>query len=237
MSTHAALPSVRQRIILALLFCLGFALLLLALHWIGLFDLIRSAKQDKEGFLEGFRGTGSAGVLAFLGLLAIRPLTFVPGVYLAPVAALLFGPWFGALYKVLGETLGACVAFGVARFGLARAVRRTPDPDSRRILDRLGRTLERRSFRTVLALRFNLLIPYDGLNYGLGLTRVRFWPYALGTLLGIVPGTFAYVALAGKAIEGDWIMTAVLIAGIAVMILLAIPLAKDLVRDEGTGGS
>ena len=37
--------------------------------------------------------------------------------------------------------------------------------------------------------------PFDMQNYGLGFSQVRFGPFALGTFLGIIPGSFAFVYL------------------------------------------
>lgn len=216
----------------ALLFAVFFAAMLGTLHLSGVVAYLTQAHSDTDGFVQRFRDFGAYGVLIFLGLLAIRPLVFIPGVWLAPVAALLFGTWMGALYKVLGETLAACVAFGVTRFGLAERLGIRTNPQSRSLIARLDRALERKSFLTVLGLRLNLAIPYDVLNYGLGITRVRIVGYVLGTLIGIVPGTFVYVAMSSSALQGDWIKTALWIGGVLLMILLTIPLARQLLRES-----
>ncbi len=46
---------------------------------------------------------------------------------------------------------------------------------------------------TVFVLRLIPLFPFNGLNFGLGLTRINTGVYVIGTFLGIIPGTFAYV--------------------------------------------
>ena len=50
-------------------------------------------------------------------------------------------------------------------------------------------------FVTVLMIRLIPNVPFDMQNYGLGFSRVRFGPYALATLLGVIPGSFAFVYL------------------------------------------
>jgi uncharacterized membrane protein YdjX (TVP38/TMEM64 family) len=95
---------------------------------------------------------------------------------------------------------------------------------------RIGDVVHRRGFLTVLALRLNLLLPFDGINYGLGLTPIRLPSYVLGTLVGIIPGTLAYVALSGVALGGDWRLALVIVGGILAMLLLSIPLAKAIAR-------
>jgi len=226
----------RGRILGTLLTTVLLVAVLMLLRSLGVFELLEQAKDDQEGFVATFRSWGAYGVLAFLGILAIRPLTLIPGIYLAPVAALLFGPFVGGLIKVLGESIAACIAFLVTRRGLRAFFTRSEAKEGKGFWHRVGRMVERRGFLIVLALRLNLLLPYDALNYGLGLSPVRFWPYLFGTVLGILPGTLAYVALSGVAMEGNWILTALLIAGIVAMLALSIPLARDLFQETADEG-
>lgn len=47
----------------------------------------------------------------------------------------------------------------------------------------------------MVVVRLVPVVPFTAINYTAGLTGIRFWHYTLGTALGIVPGTVAYVAL------------------------------------------
>ncbi len=200
---------------------------LLALHATGVSELLASRLRLQRSFA----GLGPWAAPAFVLLLALRPFTLVPGVWLAPVAALLFGPILGTALKAAGETLGAGLVFAAARHGLAPLLaRRRRDPDARGLARRLGALLRERGFTTVLALRLNLLLPYDPLNLALGLSPVRPIPFLLGTLAGILPGTFCYVALSEAALAGTWTGMLVYGGGIALMLLASIPLLRVLRR-------
>ena len=48
------------------------------------------------------------------------------------------------------------------------------------------------------------VLPFTAINYGAGLTAVRRRDYALGTAVGIIPGTVAYVALGAYGLEFGW---------------------------------
>lgn len=189
---------------------------------------------DKEALRAWVASQGALAPLVYVGFLMFRPFTFVPSSLFAPVAWALFGVTQGALLKVAGESCGASLAFLASRYGLRDFLERTlgkrrADRSAEESIGgRLGKMIETRGLRTVLALRFNLLIPFDALNYGLGLTRVRFSSYALGTVIGILPGTFLYVALAGSALEGKGWNLAFVLSAIAIMVWLSIPLARDL---------
>jgi uncharacterized membrane protein YdjX (TVP38/TMEM64 family) len=49
-------------------------------------------------------------------------------------------------------------------------------------------------FRVVTLLRLSPLLPFSIGNYLYGLTSVKLLPYILGSWLGMLPGTWAYVS-------------------------------------------
>lgn len=64
--------------------------------------------------------------------------------------------------------------------------------------------LARRGLLAVLGVRLVPVVPFTAINYVAGLTAVRRRDYALGTALGIIPGTVAYVALGAFGLELGW---------------------------------
>jgi uncharacterized membrane protein YdjX (TVP38/TMEM64 family) len=67
--------------------------------------------------------------------------------------------------------------------------------------------IERNGFATVLYLRL-VYFPFTPMNFGMGLTKVRFRDYFFGTGLGIIVGTFIFTFFIGTLkevwISGDW---------------------------------
>lgn len=164
-----------------------------------------------------------AAPLIFLAVQIVASLLFIPRALLAAVAALLFGVWWGLFWAVLGALLGAIVGFAVARYINSGWL----DLES---LPRLGPWLlkaERGGWRAVAALRLIPVFPHSLANYALGLTRIGFWPYAIGSLLGQLPMTIAYVdltAAGGRLASGrvDWVVP-VVIGAVALAISFALP--------------
>ena len=70
------------------------------------------------------------------------------------------------------------------------------------------------------------LFPFNLLNYGFGLTRVRFWTYVFWSWLCMLPGIVVYVAGTDAVIQFvmggqvPWIVLAVLGGGIVVLAVL-----------------
>lgn len=137
------------------------------------------------------REAGVAAPIAFVLIYAALTVALVPGSVSSVAAGALFGAAWGTLLTVLGATLGAMVAFMVARrMGRARLLAR-----SGRRFDSLDDWVERHGFLAVLYVRLVPLFPFSAVNYAFGVTAVRRREYLTATVLGIIPGTFALVAL------------------------------------------
>ena len=79
------------------------------------------------------------------------------------------GPYWGPFLSVTGATIGATVAFLIARYVAADWV-------AQRLGERLARLVEgveAEGWRFIAFVRLVPLIPFNALNYALGLTRIR----------------------------------------------------------------
>ncbi len=136
--------------------------------------------------------------VAYIGTYAAGVCLFIPGTLLATVGAAIFGPYYGFLYVWVGAMLGASLAFFIGRY-LGR------DFAASLVCDKLGKydeAIERNGFATVLYLRL-VYFPFTPMNFGMGLTRVRFLDYFSGTALGIIVGTFIFTFFVGT-IKDVW---------------------------------
>jgi uncharacterized membrane protein YdjX (TVP38/TMEM64 family) len=141
--------------------------------------------------------------LVFILIYAAGVCLFLPGTLLTGLGAAIFGPYRGFFYVWLGAMAGASLAFWIGRT-LGR------DFAASLIGDRLKKyddAIERNGFATVLYLRL-VYFPFTPMNFGMGLTKVRFWDYFFGTALGIIVGTFIFTFFIGTLKEvwasGNW---------------------------------
>ena len=140
---------------------------------------------------------GLAGGVGFALLYAAITLTPAPKNVLSVAAGLAFGFGWALAAVYAGALLGAAAAFALGR-GLGRdAVERFTGARVARLDD----LLRRRGLLAVIGVRLIPVLPFTAINYGAGLTAVRRRDYALGTAVGIIPGTVAYVALGAYGLE------------------------------------
>jgi uncharacterized membrane protein YdjX (TVP38/TMEM64 family) len=124
-----------------------------------------------------------------IGYALLVPL-FVPGSVLTLAAGALFGIAGGTVVAFLGATAGACLAFVIARYFARGAVERMVARDPR--FAAVDRAIGRGGFRIAFLLRLSPVFPFVALNYGLGLSSIRFLDY-LAASIGMLPGTLLYV--------------------------------------------
>jgi uncharacterized membrane protein YdjX (TVP38/TMEM64 family) len=128
---------------------------------------------------------------------------FVPGTLLTGLGAAIFGPYWGFLWVWFGAMLGSAAAFFIGRT-LGREFAASLIGDK---LKKYDDGIERNGFATVLYLRL-VYFPFTPMNFGMGLTKVRFWDYIAGTGLGIIVGTFIFTFFIGTLKDvwasGNW---------------------------------
>jgi uncharacterized membrane protein YdjX (TVP38/TMEM64 family) len=141
--------------------------------------------------------------LIFMLVYGVGVCLFVPGTLLTALGAAIFGAYWGFLYVWIGAMVGASAAFWIGRT-LGREFAASLIGDR---LIKYDDTIERNGFATVLYLRL-VYFPFILMNYGMGLTKVRFWDYFFGTGLGIIVGTFIFTFFVGTLKEvwasGEW---------------------------------
>ncbi len=148
----------------------------------------------------------------------------VPGTVLVVVGGAVYGLWWGALCSVIGATMGAVVAFWIARYWFHGWFQRRFAHSE--LLAKLNKTLCKDGLSCILLIRFSPISPFNVVNFALGLTPVSAKSYALGTLIGIIPGTLAYTWLGVTGAEaigsGNWIPLLLCLS--LLMLLSAMPL-------------
>jgi uncharacterized membrane protein YdjX (TVP38/TMEM64 family) len=173
--------------------------------------------------ISGALAAHPAAPLVFLALHLAASLLFIPRTILAMAAGLVFGIGWGLLWATAGSVLGAVAGFLVARYVNAGLI----DPESMPRVGPVLRRAEAGGWRAVAALRLIPMLPHSIANYALGLTRLPLGAYALGSLLGQLPMTIAYVdlgAAGGKLWTGSagWLAPTV-VGGAALLVSLVLP--------------
>ncbi|TVP78731.1 MAG: TVP38/TMEM64 family protein [Gemmatimonadales bacterium] len=213
---------------------------------VGLIVLGRFAGQYIEAFALWVDGLGALAPIVFIAGYAVATVAFIPGSILTLAAGAVFGITQGVLYVFAGAVLGSTAAFLVGRHLARDRIRAKVSEDPR--FSAIDRAIGREGLKIVTLLRLTPVMPYNLLNYALGLTDVRLRDYVIGAL-GMLPGTLLYVysgrvagdiatAAAGEAVERGWGYWVVLVLGllatVAVTVLVTRIARRALAREAST---
>jgi uncharacterized membrane protein YdjX (TVP38/TMEM64 family) len=157
-------------------------------------------RAEKLGLLLATAGFWAP--VAYVVIYAAGVCLFIPGTPLTVLGAAIFG-YSGFFYVWVGAVIGSSVAFFIGRY-LGRDFAASLIGDK---LKKYDDAVGRNGFATVLYLRL-VYFPFTAMNFGMGLTKVRFADYFAGTALGIIPGVFIFIFFVGTVKEvwasGRW---------------------------------
>jgi uncharacterized membrane protein YdjX (TVP38/TMEM64 family) len=205
---------------------------------VGLVVLVRVAGGEIPRFSAWVQAQGAWAPVAYIAGYVVATVVFVPGALPTMAAGIVFGLLPGTLYAFAGEVLG-----GVVSFALARSVAR-PWLEARlaraQRFKALDRAVAKKGRRIVFMLRLSPAIPFNVLNYALGLTTIRFVDYLVASI-GMLPGAFLYVyygkmigdvaaLAAGAEVPRDAVYWTATVLGLTATAVVSVMLARIATR-------
>ena len=157
---------------------IGFAL--------GVYFTRKGIHLTPESFKTFVLSLGILGPIIYIGIFVIRPLFLIPSIALFIGGGLAFGPVLGPSYASFGAALGGTVGFWFSRkMGHDYVVKKL-----KLGVDLIDNT--QFSFAVVFLLSLLPIMPVTVINYGAGLSTMKFKNYIVAHILGITPRAFAY---------------------------------------------
>jgi uncharacterized membrane protein YdjX (TVP38/TMEM64 family) len=184
--------------------------------------------------------------LAFFAAYVAAVVFSIPAASVLTISAgFLFGCLLGGAIAILAASLGASLLFLAARGALSDLLRRRAG----RFPERLAAGFRRNAFHYLLILRLAPIFPFFIINIAPAFFDVKLRTFVVATLLGIVPGTFAYAwlgcgideviaraAASGRALSfSDFATRHISLALLALALIAALPLAYRRIQSRRKG--
>jgi uncharacterized membrane protein YdjX (TVP38/TMEM64 family) len=141
--------------------------------------------------LEWTQGLGFWGYVFVAAFYIVACVLLLPGSILTLGAGFIFKVVRGSITVSIGSTLGACAAFLVGRTVARKWIAAKVAKNEK--FAAIDEAVAQQGFKIVLLTRLSPVFPFNILNYAFGLTKISFWKYALGSWIGMMPGTIMYV--------------------------------------------
>lgn len=184
-----------KRGLYALAGILLLALLLAAVwRWTPLNDWIAARRLLEE--MSALRGSWIA-PLAVIAVYTVGGLIMFPVTLMIVGTGLAFGAAYGFVYALLGVEVSALATYVIGQYVGHDAIRRLSD----RWFSRASRYLGRQGLLAIVTLRIVPVAPFTVVNLVAGASHISLRDFALGTLLGIMPGTLVLVVLSDQVVS------------------------------------
>jgi uncharacterized membrane protein YdjX (TVP38/TMEM64 family) len=167
---------------------------------------------------------GTLGPVVFILIYVGATVAALPGLAITIAAGAIFGSIAGVIVVSIGSTIGASLAFLLARYFARDATEKWLS--SRETFKKLDELTQKHGAIIVAIVRLVPLFPFNLVNYGLGLTNVRFWTYVLWSWLCMLPGTILYVVGTDAVIQAimskkvPWTLVGIVICTGALLVVL-----------------
>ena len=179
---------------------------------------------DLDAVRRAVAASGAWGPVVYVALHVLVTLVPVPKNLLAGIAGALFGLTEGVALAWSAAMLSSLVTFHLARHLGREAV----DELSGHRLEVVRRALREQGVLSVVIARLTPVVPFTVINYGAGVSPVSRRDFVVGTAVGVVPGTVAYVAVGAST--GQDVPTLALAVGAAALLLAATALMTRRLR-------
>jgi len=157
------------------------------------------AHEQVLQLLEWIDAQGAWASLLFMLIMVLVVVLVLPGVLFTTGAGFVFGVVEGAIYVVFGTTLGAMLAFLIARYLFGERATRFILAHAR--LKLVSEELAPQGWKIVMLTRLVPFFPFKLSNYFFGLTPFSLRGFTGGTFLGIIPFSVHSVYLGSIAAD------------------------------------
>ncbi len=192
--------------------------LLIGIVLVGLMIILWSSPigalfRDQEQLSFVLQSWGRWAPLVTISLHVLQVLTApIPGTAIDAVNGLLFGPWLGTLYSMIGLMIGSSLVMGLTRRFGRPMMERFVDPSS---IERIDRLVERGGSLVIFLIFLFPFLPDDAVCFLAGLTPIPLLELVLLALAGRLPGVFVANLLGSHAdslVLWQWIVLGVIFA-------------------------
>jgi len=196
--------------------------ILVLLAIVGVYGLIQFTPLQEiltpEKLSTLLRDLGMAGPFALMGLMMLAVVVSpIPSLPIDLAAGAAYGPFWGAVFVLIGAELGAIISFLIGRALGRDVLNRWLKQD----ITFCAQCSDHHLLGLMIVARLVPIFSFDIVSYGAGLTKMSLKAFALATFVGMAPPTFAFTYLGSAVVTVQWPL--MLAGGLLVVVFLLLP--------------
>ncbi len=198
----------------------AIVLIVFAMKRFGVFQYI--SLENIAKIKDWILGFGLLGPFIYVLLWIAACVFFLPGLPVALVGGIAFGPYLGTLYSSIGSTLGATAAFLIGRYAARGMVEGWVHKNSQ--LRKIDEGVKEQGWRMLMITRLVPLFPFNVQNYVYGLTDIPLLTYVFVSWSCMIPGTLAFSFAGGSLSSGEGLGRTMMYLGVAAVFFVLVSL-------------
>ena len=179
--------------------------------------------------MEWINKLGWLAPVLFIVVYSLATILFLPTMVLTLASGALFGPIIGTILNLFGATSGAAVAFLITRHFLFDWFEKRKG----KRINRLILEVNEKGWISIAVLRLFPIIPFNLVNYGMGITGIPFRLYLIATFIFLIPAEiiYTYFGYAGMKVLLNnpghfYTNSSILLSGLGVLFLCLLKIFK-----------
>lgn len=144
--------------------------------------------KHSQEIIQWIDGLGWLAPFLFLITYCLATLLLLPTMILTLAGGAIFGPVIGLILNLIGATTGAAFAFLITRYLTHRWVLKNRNEKFQQLIA----GVDEKGWMFVAFLRLIPVIPFNLVNYGMGITSIKFRLYLIATFFFLIPAEIIY---------------------------------------------
>lgn len=188
--------------------------------------------KDIKGLQQWFQGLGVIGYIVYIFIFIIVAVFMFPAAAITIVAGITFGSFVGAILALTGATIGASVAFIIAKYVARDTI--VNKLGSNPVFKKIENGVKENGTSFLILTRLVPVFPYNIQNYAYGVTPMKLSTYTLVSFITMAPGAFIYAFMAGEIVANGLSVKLLIQFAAAGLILFVVSLIpKYLAKKKG----
>jgi phospholipase D1/2 len=173
-------------------------------------------------------------ILAVIAIYTAGSLILFPITVLLLITIFLFDSIYGIAYGLIGATGAAAFTYWIGHLLGRNRVRKIAGKK----LNRITKLISKRGLLTIVVVRLLPIAPFSIVNIVAGASRIRFYDFIIGTIIGLLPGLLGMclfeASLKTALIDPSPLNIMILIAVIGSILVVAVLIKNKLEQHKGS---
>lgn len=178
-------------------------------------------------------GHGAWATVIYIATFVVLPIFFFPVPVIVLAGGTIFGLFKGTLYTMIGVLINTPIMYFIGRFLLKDFVHNFVDNHMSEKLRKALKSTNQKVLALVLfIIRLSPIFSYNLVNYISGVTEIKFLPYILTTIAGVLPGVIVFINIGENVLNVGSKEFFISLSFLLVLVIISAIISKIFLKNE-----